>query len=58
MLVMDGFTVSLNHTAVNIGDEWTPQYERKIIFTINETGIFKVAFLLFTNDSSTFIPGA
>ncbi|MBO8183278.1 MAG: DUF1616 domain-containing protein [Archaeoglobus sp.] len=47
MFFVDSFSVTLNHTDVNIEGNWTPQWEKVFNFSINRTGSYKLWFLLF-----------
>lgn len=47
MFFIDSFSVTLNHTSVNIEGNWTPQWERTFDFSINRTGKYKLWFLLY-----------
>ncbi len=54
---MEKIETRLNSTPVNIEDEWQPQWEYNYSFIINKTGTFKLAFLLFKNETEDFVVG-
>lgn len=56
MWFLDKMQTTLNHTPVDIEHQWTPQWRRNYTFTINHTGRFKLAFLLYTNATQDYNP--
>lgn len=50
MYFFDRFSVTLNHTPVNIEGNWTPQWEMWYTFSIDRPGRYKMWFLLFKED--------
>jgi hypothetical protein len=48
MWFMEKHTPELSHIPINI-ESWEPQWEYDYMFQINKTGVFKLAFLLFTS---------
>jgi len=53
----DNFTVTLEHTSPNVGGNWTKQYERPYTYSFDNTGQFKLWFLLFDANAPT-LPSA
>ena len=51
---LDSLTTTLNHTPIDIEVEWKPQWERNYTLSINRTGTFKLLFLLYTNQTSSY----
>ncbi len=47
MFFFDRFSVTLNHTPINIEGNWTPQWEMRYTFSIDKPGRYKMWFLLF-----------
>lgn len=47
MYFFDRFSVTLNHTPINIEGNWTPQWERRYTFHIDKPGRYKMWLLLF-----------
>ncbi|RLI78410.1 hypothetical protein DRP04_10185 [Archaeoglobales archaeon] len=50
LLFFDRFSVTLNHTPVNIEGNWTPQWERVYTFSISKPGRYKMWLLLFKDE--------
>ena len=48
MWFMDEITVALNHTSVNVEEQWNPQWQYNYSFHLTRKGHFKLTFLLFT----------
>jgi uncharacterized membrane protein len=46
--------VTLNHLPVEIEQPWTFQWEYNYTFSINKSGIFKIAFFLYTNPTNNY----
>jgi hypothetical protein len=55
MWFKDKINITLNHTDINIEEPWTPQWENNYKFNINKTGLFKLAFLLYTEPTEKFV---
>ncbi len=51
---MDTQEVSLDHVAVDTEKPWTAQWQVNYTFSINRTGEFKLAFLVFTTPMSSY----
>jgi uncharacterized membrane protein len=49
MWYMDTLTVSLDNIPIDVEAEWTPQWEENFSFSINHTGNYKLAFLLYND---------
>jgi uncharacterized membrane protein len=47
MYFFDRFSVTLNHTDIDIEGNWTPQWEMPYTFSIDRPGRYKLWFLLF-----------
>lgn len=56
MWFIDSIHISLNHTPIDIEEPWQPQWEYNWTFSINKTGSYKLAFLLFTTQTENYIP--
>jgi uncharacterized membrane protein len=56
MWYLNTITTTLPHQPVNTEEPWSPQWTYNYIFQLNTTGIFKLAFLLFTNPTATYYP--
>lgn len=54
MYFIDSIQTTLNHTQINIEETWKPQWEYNQTFSINKTGYYKLAFLLFTNETNNY----
>ena len=54
MWLMDKINVTLNHTTIDIEERWKPQWEYNYIFSINRSGVFKLAFLLYTEPTEDY----
>ena len=46
MLFYDSFSVTLEHTSFDSGNNWTPQWEMRYNFSIELAGQYKMFFLL------------
>ena len=53
MYFFDRFNVTLNHTAVNVEGNWSPQWEMPYTFSIDRPGRYKLWFLLFKDQPSS-----
>lgn len=51
---MDKMTTTLKHENIDIEKQWMPQWEHNYTFSINKTGDFKLAFLLFTSETDDY----
>ncbi len=51
MLYFDAFTVTLDHTDVDLEGEWRPQWELPYDFNVSVEGEFKLWFLLYKDES-------
>jgi uncharacterized membrane protein len=45
---MDKIFVTLNHTSIEVEGDWEPPWEYNYSFKINQSGYFKLVFLLYT----------
>jgi len=54
MYFQDKFTVSLNHTPVDIESNWTKQWEQNYTFNIFRSGQYTLQFLLFNGSTDTY----
>ena len=54
MWLMNKINITLDHTDVDIEKKWTPQWEYNYNFSINRTGTYKLAFLLFTKPTEHY----
>ena len=54
MWFMDKMTTTLKHENIDIEKQWMPQREHNYTFSINKTGDFKLAFLLFTSETDDY----
>jgi len=54
MWFFDKFTVSLKHVPINIEESWKPQWEKNYTFSVNRRGDFKLAFLLFSQETEAY----
>ena len=57
MWFMGKIEVQLNSTPVNIEKEWKKQWEYNYSFNFTRKGQYKLAFLLFTDDTDNFTAG-
>lgn len=55
MWFMEKIHTPLNHTKVKVEGEWEPQWEYNYSFNITKKGVFKIAFLLFREETKEFI---
>jgi uncharacterized membrane protein len=53
---LDAINTRLNHTPINIEETWQPQWETNYTFSINRSGEYKLAFLLYTTQEETYEP--
>ena len=51
---IDSIQTQLNHTPIDIEGTWEPQWEYNQTFSIDKTGNFKLAFLLFTEATEEY----
>ena len=51
---IDSIQTQLNHTPIDIEGAWEPQWEYNQTFSIDKTGNFKLAFLLFTKATEEY----
>ena len=51
---IDSLQTTLNHTPIDIEETWKPQWETNYTLSINRTGEYKLAFLLYTNQTPTY----
>ncbi|MFW6122275.1 MAG: hypothetical protein ACOC80_15440, partial [Petrotogales bacterium] len=56
MWIMDKIHTTINHTPIDIEQAWEPQWEYNYTFSIEKTGDFKLAFLLFTEPTQNYNP--
>lgn len=54
MWFIDNLNIMLNHTPIDIGGTWEPQWEYDYTFNISRKGNFKLAFLLFTEPTEEY----
>jgi len=54
MYFINNIQTKLNHTTINIEESWKPQWEYNQTFSIDKTGNFKLAFLLFTEPTEEY----
>ena len=54
MYFIDSIQTQLNHTPIDIESAWKPQWEYNQTFSIDKTGNFKLAFLLFTKATEEY----
>jgi uncharacterized membrane protein len=54
MWFIDNLNIMLNHTPIDIEGAWEPQWEYNYTFGISEKGNFKLAFLLFTEQTEEY----
>ena len=54
MYFVDSIQVQLNHTPIEIEETWKPQWEYNQTLSIDKTGYFKLAFLLFTEPTDNY----
>ena len=54
MWFIDKIVVLLNHTPADIEKRWEPQWEYNYSLSINKTGGFKLAFLLYTTPQDNY----
>lgn len=54
MWFVDSQDISLEHVPIDIEGPWEPQWERNWSFSINRSGTFKLAFLLFTEQQDSY----
>jgi uncharacterized membrane protein len=54
MYFLDKIQTQLKHTAINIEGSWEPQWEYNKTFSIDKTGNFKLAFLLFKESTEEY----
>jgi len=54
MYYLNNITTTLPHQPINIEKQWQPQWTTNYTIHINRTGIFKLAFLLFKNNTKTY----
>ncbi len=54
MWYMNIINVTLNHTPIDIEERWKSQWEYNYIFNINQSGLFKLAFLLYTEPTENY----
>jgi uncharacterized membrane protein len=54
MWFMDEITVTLNHTSVNVEEQWNPQWQYNYSFNITRKGHFKLTFVLFTSPMENY----
>jgi uncharacterized membrane protein len=54
MWYMDKINITLKHTPINIEQAWKPQWEYNYTFNINHSGLFKLAFLLYTEPTENY----
>jgi uncharacterized membrane protein len=50
----DRLEAMLNHTPINIEEPWMPQWEVNYSFSVDRPGQFKLAFLLFRNETERY----
>jgi len=55
MWFLHKITITLQHSNIDIGNLSPPQWQHNYSFTINRTGSFKLAFLLFTTSTENYI---
>ena len=51
MYFLDRFNVTLDHMPVDVGENWTPQWEMPYTFSLDKPGRYKIWFLLFKDGS-------
>lgn len=51
---IESIQTTLNHTPINIEEQWQPQWETNYTFSLNKTGEYKLAFLLYTDYNKTY----
>lgn len=51
---MDSFNTTLEHVPIDIEETWEPQWEMNYTFSINHTGEYKLAFLLYIDQNETY----
>lgn len=51
---LDSITTTLPHTDIDIEEPWQSQYETNYTFSINQTGEYKLVFLLYTNQTHSY----
>ena len=56
MWFMDKIKTKLDHTDINTEEPWSPQWEHLYNFSINKTGNYKLAFLLYNQDTEQYNP--
>jgi hypothetical protein len=54
MWFINNLYASLEHKPIDIEGKWEPQWEYNYTFNINKKGNFKLAFLLFTEETEQF----
>lgn len=54
MYYQDKFTVTLNHTPVDIESNWTKQWEQNYTFAVYRTGNYALTFLLFNGTTDRY----
>lgn len=54
MWFIDKLTITLNHTPIDIEKPWTSQWEIPYNISINKTGNFKLAFLLYKSETQNY----
>lgn len=54
MWFIDSQEMALDHVPIDIEGPWQPQWEKNWTFSINHSGAFKLAFLLYTDEQGTY----
>jgi len=54
MWFLDKINITLNHMPIDLEKAWEPQWDYNYTINISKNGLFKLAFLLFTDSTQNY----